>query len=324
MTNQPCPSCPFEHSPQFRAVSLAPVRGQGRLLVRRRILEQRAPPQGVIPNHVREELHEHVGWSLVLLELKHHVAERTFLEPGDGWGLRLEFKTLDVELGHVNARPAAVVFGPHLRIACRHAGGLESGGKIAQDRQEVRSPGCGPRITTEHPNNALNALSANVAVNLAKAHATIFLGLVKAAPGHHREWQESAGHQMGDVIVVHLMVDHRKHVGRGDGGGWPGSLDAKVGNRWQGGSYGGGPVPHVHAGIKDRQAFAMLPDFGILERLHDPLPIKGFKQEVLHGFIGHIIVLPKAKYNQRRLWSHWMTSSMLDPTLSLLDWSLLR
>jgi hypothetical protein len=73
------------------------------------------------------------------------------------------------------------------------------------------------------------------------------------------------------------MVDHRKHVGGGDGGGWRGSLDAKVGNRWQGCGYGGGPVPHVHAGIEECQAFAMLPDFGILERPHDPLPIGFFK-----------------------------------------------
>jgi hypothetical protein len=199
----PVPHVLFEHSPQFRAVSLAPVRCQGRLLVRRRILEQRAPPQGVLPDHVREELHEHVGLSLVLLELEHHVAGRTFLKPGDGRGLRLEFETLDVELGPVNARPAAVVFGPRRRIARRRAGGLKSGGKIAQDRREVRKPGHGPHVATERPDNAPDALSADVAVNLAEAHAAVFLGLVEAVPGHHGERHESTGHQMGDVLAVH-------------------------------------------------------------------------------------------------------------------------
>jgi hypothetical protein len=83
----PVPHVPFEQGPQFRAISLAPERHQGRLLVRRWILEQQAPPQGVIPDHVHEELHENIGLLLVLLELKHHVAKWTFLEPGNGQGL---------------------------------------------------------------------------------------------------------------------------------------------------------------------------------------------------------------------------------------------
>ncbi len=156
----------------------------------------------------------------------------------------------------------AVVFGPGHRIARRRTRGLELGGDIAQDCQEVRGPGCGPRVAMERPDNAPDALSTNVAVNLVEAHAAVFLGLVKAVPGHHGEWQESAGHQMGDVLVVHLMVDHREHVGGGDGGGPRGSLDAKVGDRWQGGGYGGGPVPHIHAGIKERQAFAFCQTLG--------------------------------------------------------------
>ncbi len=117
----PVPHVPFEHGPQY----------QGQLLIRRRILEQQAPPQGVVPDHVREDPHEHVGLLLVLLELEHHVAGQTFLEPGNRRGLQLAFKTLDVKLGHVNARPAAVVFGPRCQIARRRTGGLELGGKIA-------------------------------------------------------------------------------------------------------------------------------------------------------------------------------------------------
>jgi hypothetical protein len=45
-----------------------------------------------------------------------------FLEPGDGRGLRLEFETLDVELGHVNACPAVVVFGNRAARSRRTAG----------------------------------------------------------------------------------------------------------------------------------------------------------------------------------------------------------
>jgi hypothetical protein len=273
----PVPHVPFEHGSQFYAISLAPVRRQGRLLVRRRILQQQAPPQGVIPDHVHEELHEHVGLVLVLLKLDHHVAGRTFLESGNGRGLQLEFETLDVELGHINAWPAAVVFGPRRRIARHCAGGLESGGEIMQGRREVCSPGRGPCVATECPDDALDALSANVAIDLAKAHTAVFLGLVKAVPGHHGEREESMGRQMGDALAVYLMVDQREHVGGGDGGGWRGCLDAKVGDCWQGGIYGGGPVPHVHAGVKECQAFAMLPDFGILECQHYPLPIGRFK-----------------------------------------------
>jgi hypothetical protein len=189
------------------------------------------------------------------------------------------------------------------------------GGKIVQDHREVRGPGRGPCVATEHPNDAPDALSANVAVNLAKAHAAIFLGINEAVPGHHGKRRKTPGRQMGDVLAVHLMVDHCEHVGGGDGGGRQGSLDANVGNRQQGGGYGDGPVPHVHAGVEERQSFAMLLDFGILERPHDPLPIRCFKQEVPHGFVEHVIILPKAKFELWRLQSHRTTSSMSDPCL---------